>query len=648
MDAFLLYSLKTGACLAVFYLFFKLLLSRETFHRFNRLLVLGVLAVSFLLPLCVITVRRELPFRLPMYSAVPEPTGATSAPLREPEAAPFPWEGLAGGLFLLGAAATLAATCVSLGNVLCIVRRGRRETLPDGSVLVVTDRMVTPFSWGRYIVLSERDRAENGREIILHEQAHRRLHHSWDLLAADLAGCLQWYNPAMWLLRRELRAIHEYEADSAVLESGVDARRYQLLLIRKAAGGRWLSIANNFNHNQLKNRLTMMLRSKSSRWSRARALLFLPLAGLALGAFAQTVYVFPVRESADAPVAKADSVQWADGRDARGRISRPESNERQGSTFTASSVPSPAYDAPDATASTAVSGRDEFVAVRNAEEQVTFMPANRHIVIRGVEKKGDFDERILCIVDGRPADSAAMKDLDPAEIRTIDVTKDSATLRAYGDRYDGMIRITTKSAKPDKGVSAASGDESGFDKPQEPAMDDVVIVGFGDGKKPASMSKALHILDGKRVSADEIYRLKPGEITSMTVIKDADAGKEFGPDAVNGVVVVTTLAGGVPENIPACRKGMRRGMEFVSQAEKLEKRAAEAGDSKQAENLTAAAFKCYRQAAAAFEKAWKAAPDNRFLVEALTICCQKLLDTAPEYGEKYETYRKLSQLPEMR
>ena len=78
-----------------------------------------------------------------------------------------------------------------------------------------------------------------------------------------------------------------------MLDSGVDARSYQMLLIKKAAGGRWYSIANSFNHSKLKNRITMMLRKKSSRWAGAKALLLLPLMGVALGAFAETAYVFP-------------------------------------------------------------------------------------------------------------------------------------------------------------------------------------------------------------------------------------------------------------------------------------------------------------------------------------------------------------------
>ena len=285
-----IYSLKVGACLAVFYLFFKLLLSRETLHRFNRMVVLGVILLSFVLPLCVITVTREYPVLPELFILPSVPTVIAEAD-SVPKAEPFPWKMLVGCLYLTGVLAMLIATGVSVERVLRLVRSGRREKLENGLVLVRLQQAATPFSWWRYIVISEADYADCGDEIITHETAHLRLHHSWDLLATDVAGCLQWFNPAMWLLRHELRAIHEYEADEAVLNSGADARQYQLLLIKKAAGGRWYSIANSFNHSKLKNRITMMLQKKSSRWAGAKALFVVPLAGLALGAFSQTVYV---------------------------------------------------------------------------------------------------------------------------------------------------------------------------------------------------------------------------------------------------------------------------------------------------------------------------------------------------------------------
>ena len=360
---FLTYSVRTALCIAVFYLFFKLLLSRETFHAFNRRLVLAATVVSFVLPLCVITVRRTLPAgevrteaaAVPMPPAVAAAEGAdvTESPAAAPADAlsadtpsaavaeggsvvtppaaaempvtaarefEIPWRQVACVAYLLGVAVVAGLTLRSVVQLRRLTRRGRRERLDDGTTLVRVDGNVTPISWCRNIVISERDLRENGEAILAHERAHVRLHHSLDLMLVDLAGAVQWFNPAMWLLRRDLRAIHEYEADAAVIASGVDARSYQLLLIRKAVGGRWYSIANSFNHSKLKNRITMMLREKSSRRTRARALLLLPLAGLALGAFAETVYVRPehkvtkeISENAssfeeNASVAAADAV----------------------------------------------------------------------------------------------------------------------------------------------------------------------------------------------------------------------------------------------------------------------------------------------------------------------------------------------------
>lgn len=308
MPTFLLYSLKAAGCLAVFYLFYKLLLSRDTLHRMNRVLLCGVLLLSFLLPLCVITVEKELPgvsaagidvipenyFRRDMVfeNRIPDDTRDLMI-IEEPEPAPepFDWGVLLGIIYFAGMFATLGWTVCNIVRVVRMTRRGQRIPLGNGSVLVLSDRIRAPFSWMRYVVMSEEDYACGGGTILVHEQAHQRLGHSWDLLLVDLLGCLQWFNPAMWLLRVELRAVHEYEADEQVLRCGVDAKDYQMLLIKKAVGGRWYSIANSLNHSNLKNRITMMLRKRSSRWARAKALYVLPLACLALGAFAQTSYV---------------------------------------------------------------------------------------------------------------------------------------------------------------------------------------------------------------------------------------------------------------------------------------------------------------------------------------------------------------------
>lgn len=289
MQAFVTYELKSAAVLAVFYLFFKVLLSRESCHRLNRLVLLATATLSFVLPLCVITIVRVQTLSEPMAEVVVEPAvGELLTSTTQLSIGSVDWWAVALWVMVAGALAVVVwsvASVVSIRRLMATSRCIKRE---NGARLFVTEREVVPFSWFGNIILSERDLSEGGDIIITHEQAHQRLYHSVDVLFMNLCCAMQWFNPAAWLLRRDLRELHEYEADEAVLCSGVDAKEYQLLLIRKAVGNKSYSIANSLNHSTLKNRITMMLQKKSTPASRMRVLYALPLVCLSLTAFAET------------------------------------------------------------------------------------------------------------------------------------------------------------------------------------------------------------------------------------------------------------------------------------------------------------------------------------------------------------------------
>ena len=560
----MIYSLKVGGCLAVFYLFFKLLLSRETFHRFNRIVLLGAMVLSFVLPLCVITVYRELP-------VLPESPAeeAVTTVAAEPPAELFPWEKLAGGVFVAGAVVTLLGTCCSLFGVVRLVRRGSRERLEDGSVLVRTDRAVTPFSWGRYIVMSGKDLAENGDAILLHERAHLRLRHSLDLIVTDVAGCLQWFNPAMWLLRRELRAIHEYEADEAVLESGVDAKDYQLLLIRKAAGGRWYSVANSFNHSKLKNRITMMLRKRSSRWAGARVLLLLPLMGVALGAFAETAYVFPEdKVTKEKPGIRIRGVKSSSGKeplvlvDGRrtDRMDTLESERIESITVLKDSTATAVYgekgrngvilvemkkDTEPASMylevkkAKVVSGKSGTVIVLDSvgtvvtagqPEEVTVvgygMKSKEGNVVRLRGHRRSDSRTVVYLVDGVRVPE--IESLDPNRIESISVLKDASVPAEYlAEGCTGVIAITTKRT-PDARQAAVESVEGSPDSSTTVYKGSVTVNGaFSEG--------TLILINGKEAAQADVDALKPGRIKKMTVYKGDEAVKRYGERGRNGV-----------------------------------------------------------------------------------------------------------------
>ena len=569
MYTLMLYSLKVGACLAVFYLFFKLLLSRETFHRLNRIVVLAAMVLSFVLPLCVITVYRELP----AMPELPVTEDAGYAPSAEPESQPFPWDKAATAAFLAGAAAALLWTLGSVCGVLHMIRRGHRERLGDGSVLVRTDQPVVPFSWYRYIVMSEKDLAENGEAIVLHEKAHLRLRHSFDLLVTDLAGCLQWFNPAMWLLRRELRAIHEYEADEAVLDSGVDARQYQLLLIRKAAGGRWYSVANSFNHSKLKNRITMMLRKRSSRWAVARVLFVLPLAGLALGAFARTAYVFPDDKGKKENVtilirnAKIDPSDGksgnplilVDGREVKSIDSLPADRIASVSVLK-DSVSKVSY---------GEKGRDGVIIVTTKEDGAdsqmqTFTyggnSSSTAVVVRGAGTEPDslagrvrtmtyrIDGRrdslggdMVWKINGRDVDAGDLEELS-GNVRSIRITKDAAVQGEDSAAAEGMIRIMTGQTMQaaDAGLKAA---EAGMQAAR---------AGLDAARRYMSAEEwkqAQKQLEAAQKQLDEARAQAKSEISFSEAI--AVDMQDSSADTADGGAVVAGAVGGTASETPS-------------------------------------------------------------------------------------------------
>ena len=288
MLSFLLYDIKAAVALAVFYMFYRLLLRKETFHRLNRIVLVGTVVIAFLLPLCIITIYKPMEMEAMSLEqgAIPlegvAPVVAKSAPW---------WPVALTVLFWAGLALVLARVLVSILSISRIIKRGQLVREEDGCKIVVTDREIDPFSWMRYIVLSRKDWEGNHAPILTHEKAHIGFRHSAELLAVDILSALQWFNPAIWMLRADLRELHEYEADDAVLRSGADIREYQYLLIRKAVSKSGYSVANSFNHSILKNRITMMSKSRSPLARGLRVLYLLPLVCLGIGLQARTVYV---------------------------------------------------------------------------------------------------------------------------------------------------------------------------------------------------------------------------------------------------------------------------------------------------------------------------------------------------------------------
>ena len=296
MMDFLIYDVKVAVLIAVFYMFYRLMLAHETFHRVNRLVLLTTAVASFVLPLCVFTMHKTVMVDYD-YSQLGELAMNESVVSVEPtdNQPSVILTTVLPVLFIIGMLATLVHTLISLIRIQLLIHRSEKHPQEDGTVICVTgNTALSPFSWMHYIVMNRSDYEAHDAAILAHERGHIRLGHSWDLLFVDLLTALQWFNPAMWMLRSDLRAIHEYEADGEVLSLGINARQYQYLLISKAAGIGGYSLANGISHSTLKNRINMMLHKKSNRTNLLKLFALVPIVGITLALNARTVndYVY--------------------------------------------------------------------------------------------------------------------------------------------------------------------------------------------------------------------------------------------------------------------------------------------------------------------------------------------------------------------
>ena len=286
LGMFFIYSVKVAVCLALFYLFHKLLMSRDTFHTFNRFAILSMMLLSLVLPLVHLSFGSE--------AGINRGTVALEGLVAQ-TVVDDGGNGVGEGLsltqvllaaYVLGVVLFIGKALLSVGSLLRLIGRARCVEVRNGIRIYTMQGDISPFSWFRYIIMSEKDWQENRREIVLHEMAHIRRCHSMDVALCNMMIVFQWYNPAAWLLKRELQTVHEYEADEAVLSAGVDAIHYQMLLIRKAVGERLFSMANNLNHNSLKKRITMMKIKRTNPVQKAKIAFVLPLAAMTVAAFA--------------------------------------------------------------------------------------------------------------------------------------------------------------------------------------------------------------------------------------------------------------------------------------------------------------------------------------------------------------------------
>lgn len=533
MGLFFIYSLKVALCLIAFYLIYKLLLSRETFFSFNRAVLLAIMGLSLLLPLAHVSMSAPTAGAGGFVVVEDIIVRAVAA---DTEDFVLTAAQTAFLIYILGVAFFAVRWVLSLVSLYRLIRSGRVVSSADGIRTIVVSREVSPFSWLGNIVISESDYANSPDCILRHERAHVAAHHSVDIMLCDALIVFQWFNPAAWLLKTEMQNLHEYEADRAVLTSGVDAAGYQLLLIRKAVGDKLFSMANNLNQCSLKKRITMMLKKKSNPWRQARTLLVVPVAAVAVVAFATP---------------KAESL----------------SNEIRNESDALVSAVLPADNVANADKATTAAS----MAVRDAVKTETMAPSAGEVTEKSVADDGGDDE-VMPVAEQMPefpgGQKAMMKWLmenikypeaaakagkkgrvivkfvvdkqgnvtKPVVVRGVDESLDAEALRVVKampkwtpGRHNGKVVSVEYTLPVSFRIDGPEGNSS------VDLLENLNLPVRGTLNMTGNL---IYVVDGKKV--DDVKGYDLSDIESMEMRNDKKTIEKYGDAAKNGVIFITT------------------------------------------------------------------------------------------------------------
>ena len=529
MVDFLIYDLKVAVLIAVFYMFYRLMLARETFHRVNRIVLLLTAVASYVLPLCVITIHETMTVQRTAHVAV----GAWQAEAAVEQPAMSLWQIVLPILFIIGVALTLSHTLWSLFRIIRLIKHSEQHPQEDGTIVCVTGNAVlSPFSWMHYIVMNRSDYETNDAAILAHERGHIRLHHSWDLLLVDTLTALQWFNPAMWMLRSDLRAIHEYEADGAVLSQGINARQYQYLLITKAAGIGGYSLVNGISHSTLKNRINMMLHTKSSRRSLLKLLALIPIVAVALAVNAEKVvdvrYDGPQKQITKKG-RKNTTIKMGDNRTVLQVVETDETKAETPEAPTAEGTFEP------------VQG-DVFDVVEEMPQypggaQALLEFLNQNVQYPEEAEKAGIQGRVIATFvvekDGSVSNARVVKSVDPmldAEaLRVINAMPKWKPGKQNGELV--RVKYTVPLSFRFDGVREAREDHI--------CEEDGSIVEMDVEMEKSRVVRPLFIVDGQIMDGKKVYSINPKTIERFYMQDGQEAVEKYGEKAKEGVVIIT-------------------------------------------------------------------------------------------------------------
>ena len=280
----LAYFLKINVAIALFYAFYRLFFHKDTFFHWRRMALLCFFAISLLYPLLNIQgwIKAHEPMvaMADLYATILLPEQLVT-PTQETV---INWQEVimqfAKIIYWSGMLLLTARFFIQLGSIIRLHFQCSKSNI-QGVRVHLLKKETGPFSFFHWIFIHPQSHTKSEiSEIITHEETHARQYHSVDVLFSEIVCIFCWFNPFIWLMKREVRGNLEYMADHRVLETGHDSKSYQYHLLGLAHHKAAANLSNSFNVLPLKNRIKMMNKRRTKEIGRTKYLMFLPLAAI--------------------------------------------------------------------------------------------------------------------------------------------------------------------------------------------------------------------------------------------------------------------------------------------------------------------------------------------------------------------------------
>ena len=274
------YWVETQICFVVFWLLYQLIVRHETRLEFLRVYLLLCVPVSLVVPaisLPILPVEASQSAGL-LVPVVGHLSAETEIVLHTSHAVSL--ETLLLCLALMGSGALLLIYLLQACRWFRMIHHKHFVWIDGVRVTFEGDHRMACSFFDRVIIDPRELSRTEIEQVLAHELCHVRLKHSWDRFYASLLTIVAWWNPIVWLWQHSLCAVHEYQADRAVLNRGFDSKQYISLLVQRVTDMN-PELISGLSHSLLKKRLIMIVKVKRPRsvgWR--RWLVFPALAGL--------------------------------------------------------------------------------------------------------------------------------------------------------------------------------------------------------------------------------------------------------------------------------------------------------------------------------------------------------------------------------